>query len=336
MPQIYPHPSELFDLEIVLPVHPTGKWQGRLESFRRFGLLPAPSLRVRLVLLCGTYDLDPELRDAGAWPGIESVAVVNTSSDHSAAKIYDYYANVLPEEGLLARWYLRLHDDSLSDIRRLVNHLDFSFHWRDPLHLAGCVVAQTHPAYVTTLRELGGERILQGIGCGFVFHEREHCVSSHETMRRILAHRMARELLRRAALIPNGDGDHCLSYAARIAGIPLSPAPFLSDEGHLDEFAAFTPKGNGFFHIHSFSPDRPAAWASYMDARRELGLSFDAPREPEAPDDGFWPKHLKSFRRSPSSRSFSFQGATGEEARPTSGRATHIFCSTEAARFRKS
>lgn len=336
MPHARLHPSELFDLEILLPVHPVGHWLDRIHAFRRFGLLPAPSLRVRLVLLCGTYALDPALCDPAAWTGVSDLVVINGSSDETAAKIYDYYANVLPEEGLRARWYLRLHDDSLTDIRRLVNHLDFTFHWRDLLHLTGHPVAQAHPAYVSTLRELGGERILQGIGSGFVFHEREHCLSSHETMRRVLAHRLARELLRRAALIPNGDGDHCLSYAARIAGVPLAPIPFLSDEGRLDEFAAFAPDGRGFFHIHGLSPDRPEAWARAMKTRRDLGLSFDVPCEAQAPADDSggapWPAHLKSLHRAPTARSFSFQAsASADEVRPVPGQAAHLFSLTEAA-----
>lgn len=269
------HPSEMFDLEILVPVHPTGKWLDRLNSFRRFGLLGGEQLRVRLVLLCGTWALDPALHDADAWPGISNVAVVNGTSDEPAAKIYDYYANVLPEEGLQARWYLRVDDDSLTDIRRLVNHLDFTFYWRDSIHLTGTLLPNVRLPYATVLRELRGDRFLQGAGHCTLFHEWEHSVSSHTTMRRILAHRMAREFLRRVALIPDGVGDECLTCAARIVGIPLSQVPFLSAHCQLDEFALFTPSGDGFFHIHYLSPDTPEQWACYMDKRRALGLPTD-------------------------------------------------------------
>lgn len=267
------HPSEMFDLEILVPVHPTGKWLDRLNSFRRFGLLGGEQLRVRLVLLCGTWALDPALCDASAWPGISSVAVVNSTTDHPAAKIYDYYANVLPEEGLQARWYLRIDDDSLTDIHRLVNHLDFTFYWRDALHLAGTIEDDIEVPYVIALRELRGERFLQGAGQGRVLHEREVAVTSHTVMRRIIANRMAREFLRRVALIESGDDDQGLAVAARICGIPVSQVPFLTAQCQLDEFAAFSPSGNGFFHIHHLSPDNREMWARYMDKRRALGLS---------------------------------------------------------------
>lgn len=267
------HPSELFDLEILVPVHPTGKWLDRLNSFRRFGLLGGEQLRVRLVLLCGTWALDPALHDADAWPGISSVAVVNGTTDHPAAKIYDYYANVLPEEGLQARWYLRVDDGSLTDIRRLVNHLDFTFYWRDSLHLAGSIEGDIEVPYILVLRELRGERFLQGVGQGQVLHEREVAVTSHAAMRRIMANRMAREFLRRVALIESEHDDQGLAVAARVCGIPVSQVPFLTPQCQLDEFAAFSPSGNGFFHIHHFSPDNREEWAHYMDKRRALGLS---------------------------------------------------------------
>lgn len=268
-------PSDLFDLEILLPVHPIGKWLDRLESFRRFGLLGGDHLRVRLVLLCGTWALDPALCKPDAWPGIESVAVVNGTTDHPARKIYDYYANVLPKQGLQARWYLRVDDDSLTDIRRLVDHLDATFDWRNPLHLTGTVLTDTQLPYAAVLRELHGERFLRGAGHCEVFHEWEHSLSSHEAMRRILDHPLAREFLRRVALIPGGYGDHCLSYAARVVGIPLSQVSFLSAHCQLDQFALFSPSGDGFFHIHYLSPDNPEMWARYMEGRRALGLPTD-------------------------------------------------------------
>lgn len=275
-------PLDLFDLEILLPVHPTGKWLERLELFRRFGLLDGEHLSVRLVLLCGTWALDPALCETEAWPGIESIAVVIGTSDHPASKIYNYYANVLPGQGLQARWYLRVDDDSLTDIRCLVEHLDATLDWRDPLHLTGTILTDARPSYTDVLRELGAERFLQGAGHCEVFHEWEHSLSSHEAMRRTLAHPVAREFLRRVALIPDGYGDHCLSYAARVAGIPLAQVPFLSAHCQLDEFAMFAPSGDGFFHIHYLSPDDPEMWARYMNHRLALGLATDG-SETKAP-----------------------------------------------------
>ncbi len=268
-------PSNLFDLEILLPVHPTGKWLDRLESFRRFGLLGGEHLRVRLALLCGTWALDPALCHASAWSGIESVAVVSSTTDQPAAKIYNYYANVLPKQGLQARWYLRVDDDSLTDISRLVAHLDATLDWRDPLHLTGTVLTDTQEPYAAVLRELGGERFLRGAGHCEVFHEWEHSLSSYGAMERILANPLAREFLCRVALLPDGYGDHCLSYAARAAGIPLSQAPFLSAHCRLNEFALFASSGDGFFHIHFLSTDNPEMWVRYMNHRYAHGLPTD-------------------------------------------------------------
>lgn len=275
MPDHFSSSSELFDLEILLPVHPTGKWLERLESFRRFGLLGGEQRRVRLVLLCGTWTIDAPLCDPAAWAGIESVAVFGSSSDHAAAKIYNYYANILPEQGVGARWYLRVDDDSLTDIDRLLDHLDSTFDWRDPLHLSGTLLTDTLEPYASALREVGGERFLRGAGYCEVLHEWENSLTSHRAMSRIVADPIAREFLCSVSLLPGGYGDHCLSYAARIVGIPLSYVPFLSAQCLLDQFAAFAPSGDGYFHIHYLSPDNPEMWLSYMKRRRALGLFID-------------------------------------------------------------
>ena len=267
--------SELYDLEILLPVHATGHWLDRMNAFRQFGLLGGEQLRVRLVLLCGTYQLDAELHQASAWPGVESVVVVNGTDDHPAPKIYDYYANILPAQELQARWYLRVDDDSLTDLRRLVNHLDATFYWRHTLHLAGTLNTDMDPAYQMVLRDLRAHRYLQGAGHCEFYHEWEASVTSHGAMRRILSNRIAREFLRRVALLPGGFGDHCLAVAARLTGIPIAQVPFLTAHCELDKFAAFQPSGNGFFHIHYLSPDNAEMWPRYMEKRHQLGLPID-------------------------------------------------------------
>lgn len=268
-------PSELYDLEILLPVHPTGHWLDRMNAFRQFGLLGGEQLRVRLVLLCGTYELGAALHEAQAWPGVESVVVVNGTSDHPAAKIYDYYANILPAQELEARWYLRVDDDSLTDVRRLVNHLDHTFYWRHTMHLAGTLNTDLAPAYQMVLRDLRADRYLQGAGHCMAYHEWEASVTSHGAMKRILNNRLAREFLRRAALLPGGFGDQCLAVAARMTGIPISLVPFLTAHCELDKFATFAPSGNGFFHLHYLSPDNTDMWERYMEKRREMGLPID-------------------------------------------------------------
>ena len=267
--------SELYDLEILLPVHATGHWLDRMNAFRHFGLIGGEQLRVRLVLLCGTYELDAALHEPQAWPGVESVVVINGTCDHPAPKIYDYYANILPAQELQARWYLRVDDDSLTDLRRLVNHLDATFYWRHTLHLAGTLNDDVGPNYQAVLRDLRADRYLQGAGHCLFHHEWEASVTSHGAMKRILGNRLGREFLRRVALLPDGYGDVCLAIAARLTGIPISPVPFMTGHCELDKFAAFQPSGNGFFHIHFLSPDNQEMWGRYMEKRRQMGWSTD-------------------------------------------------------------
>ena len=183
-------------------------------------MLGGEQLRVRLVLLCGTYELDAELHQASAWPGVESVVVVKRHRRSSGAQNLRLLRQHFARAELQARWYLRVDDDSLTDVRRLVNHLDATFYWRHTLHLAGTLNTDIDPAYQVVLRDLRADRYLQGAGHCEFYHEWEASVTSHGAMRRILNNRIAREFLRRVALLPGGFGDHCLAVAARLTGIP--------------------------------------------------------------------------------------------------------------------
>ena len=268
-------PSELYDIEVLLPVHPVGHWLDRMNAFRHFGLLGGEQLRVRLVLLCGTHQLDAALHDPQTWPDVKSVAIVNGVYDHPAAKIYDYYANIMPTQQLQARWYLRVDDDSLTDVRLLVEHLDATLDWRDTLHLAGMLNTGIGAEHQEIVRDLGADHFLRGAGHCQIYHECEASLTSHGAMTRVLDHELAREFLRRVALLPGGYGDICLSIAARLAGMPIAQVPFMTAHCELDDFATFHASGDGFFHIHYMSPDNPEMWGRYMEKRREVGLSFD-------------------------------------------------------------
>lgn len=270
-----------FDLEILLPVYPKDRYLKRLQAFQRFGFLGSHDLRVRLILLPGTCELDAELQRADAWDGISEVVVVPGPHDHPAPKVAHHYGHVMQAQALDARWYLRVDDDSLTDIDRLMRYLDATFDWRDPLHLAGTATCDILEPYTAALREVDGDRFFRDKGFCEVFHEWEASISSRATMKRILNDHRARELLHRIAQVPHGFSDQCLPLAARLCGIPLSLLSVMTTHCQLDEFAAFTPNGRGLFHIHYLSPDNPEMWARYMDKRRQFGLSTDTTKSVE-------------------------------------------------------
>ncbi len=256
--------GEVFDLEVLVPVHPEGRWLERLEMFRRFGLLNIGRARVRVVLLAGTFEVEE-----GDWDGVEQVIVLNGESDHPARKIYaSYHAMTLRDLGS-ARWFLRVDDDSVTDVGGLLSHLDGSCDWREPHHLIGHLCSEVNPAYEKMLRQVGAGHLLCPRGRALASHEWEVSLTSQPAMLRALSHPQARELLSQAADYEGGFGDRCLALCHRLAGLFPEPASFLSSFEHLDDFSLW---GGGLFHIHYLSPDKPSEWARFMDKLYQFGI----------------------------------------------------------------
>lgn len=263
----------VYDLEICLPLHLEGKYLERAYAFRESGLLNLQGVRAHLTLLTGTHD--PEAAGLGAhtWPC--ETFVCRHTHDHPAAKIHAYYAHILPAYGLKARWYLRVDDDSLTDVGGMMRHINATLQHTDPLHLIGHPFFDTTEPYQAILRELGQDEFLPpenhpsaGIIAGdhsLIPHEWEVSLSSHAAMKRILAHPPSRDLLRHAAHETTMPSDRCFAFAARLAGIPASVVPFLTHEPRLESFAPLTPTRRGFFHVHYVAPDYAASWRLYLE-----------------------------------------------------------------------
>ena len=106
-----------YDLEILIPVSLTGVYSARLNYFLKSGLRNVKDHKVLLNLLIGTESL-PEL--AHNFP--ENVEVRKIKSDlcHPATKIYDFYSNYNFDQ---SKWIMRIDDDSITDIDRIMNFL---------------------------------------------------------------------------------------------------------------------------------------------------------------------------------------------------------------------
>lgn len=263
---------EPFDLEVMVPVHPEGRWLERAEAFRRFGLLNIGTARVRVVLLAGRAEVDAALTDVNAWEGVEQVRVMHALLEHPAPKIYSYYSGMGFEEVGTARWFLRVDDDSVTDVGGLLAYLDGCSDWREPHHLVPHMNWDIVEPYEEILRDVGGAHLLTPGGHGPIGHEWEASLTSQGALLRALSNPSARELLQRAALCDGGFGDHCLAYACRLAGIHPAHVSFLSSFGQLEQFSLW---GGGLFHIHYISPDNETMWGRYMDKLREHGLASE-------------------------------------------------------------
>ncbi len=251
---------EPFDLEICLPVFLEGKWRKRLEFFRQAGLLNTSGVKARLVLLAGTQS------EAGldeGWPA-EEVVVVPCDTDDAAAKIYSYYLNLGLGDIGRSRWFLRVDDDSSTDVGALVASLDDSYSWREPQHLNASQVAPGHlpEPFPQWLHEVGGSHILSK----HFLQDWEVSATSQAAMLRALSEPRSREILRRASQFMGSWGDIALAICCRLAGISPAQCSFI-DAGPA--ILDFSPFGGEKHHIHLIAPDLPNH-AAFIDRLLEV------------------------------------------------------------------
>ena len=245
-----------FDVEICLPVFLKGKWKTRLKAFRRHGLLNASAVRSRLVLLAGTQG---EARLDQGWP-VDEVRVVRSPTDDAAAKIYSYYNALSLSDLGSSRWFLRVDDDSSTDIGGLLASLDQSYAWRDAHHLIAWPAKGEHLSDPFP-------RWLEELGCGHVVskhftHDWEVSVTSQAALLKALSDPRCREIMRRASTLEGNWGDMGLAACCRVVGISPAPASFL-EAGPV--WWDYSPFGGEKHHIHGVAPDQSEHWGPFQE-----------------------------------------------------------------------
>ena len=207
----------MYDIEIVMPICPTGKYARRLQDFKLRGLQNIGEFKVKLKLLVGTFCCDTT-----GWPAGIDVEVVSCRLDHPAAKVNDYYSKAV-EQTDTAKWFMRVDDDSITDISRLMTELS-ALDFTDVHYLTTEMVEGDVSVERTLLKELGHNYLADRE----LPHETECSILSQVCFKRILSCSDSVTLLERRAKIAAGFTDICLCQAARLAKILPTTVPFLS------------------------------------------------------------------------------------------------------------
>lgn len=250
-----------YDLDVLVPLSARDKYAQRLQAFQHHGLLNGKCTSVRLTLLIG--EEDRELFENG-WNF--PVRIVEGDRGHAAARIYDYYAAMTEEELGAARWFLRVDDDSVTDVDGLVKWLDSNYNWEECHYLMTVSCCDILPIYRENAARLGYGHLFPFHSKGKTerssAHEWEAAVLSQTMMRRIVEQEHCGELFAHCADIEGGFGDHVLALAARMTGFTPAESEVLSQWPEIDNLSLF---GGDLFHIHYIAPDLDN-WSVFLDA----------------------------------------------------------------------
>jgi len=256
-------PKNKYDLEVLMPISGKGIFGGRLFHFKKYGLLNSENVKIKLILLTGTEQI-PDIKEG--WAENIDITTVRHFNDHPASKIYNFFAKQDPNE-LNADWYMRIDDDSITNIEGLM------------AELSKFDVSKSN-YFTTYLHHLWDGIIERKILADLKYppnvieeirHEHECCVVSHATMNKILSNKESKTIFESRASYPVEVCDRCFGCGAHIAGERPRDVPWLDREAKVCRLSCF---GGDIHHVHEVAYDKNEASYSFM---REKLKAYDNP-----------------------------------------------------------
>lgn len=232
-----------YDLEIVMPVSMQDKYLKRLDDFKKYGLRNIGDYKIKLVLLTGVQEI-PEI--LVGWDEKIDVEYQSCELDHHAAKVNFYYKKLFEKEDLsYCKWFVRLDDDSLTNISSLMYYLSELDENEKHFLCAELFIGDT-----SVERDLLTKMNIYSPWKFNITHEIECCILSYPMMKHIASNEVARNFIEERSKIPEGYTDIALATAAKICKMIVIHVPFLSSEPRIDDF--FVGKKA---HIHKLAHD---------------------------------------------------------------------------------
>jgi hypothetical protein len=236
----------MFDLEVLVPVSST--FSERLEDFKRCGLANFGERKVLVTVLVSGESIDG--LDRG-WPSGIKVEVSHEPSPQYVANLYRHYIKMNPDSPR-SRWFVRLDDDTCTDVNGLVSNLDSFYSWEQPYHLGELnnfyyAKAGTEGRAYEDYKSLLGK--FEPIS-SFLKNEIECGITSAAGISKVLSNPESFALLERRSSLAGGFGDCVFAIAAAMAGVWPVECPFVTHLPSIQDFSLFGGLKN---HIHKIA-----------------------------------------------------------------------------------
>jgi hypothetical protein len=260
--------QDKYHFEIALPVDTDiRKIKKRIDDFKRHGLQNHENFRIKLFLLASTNNKREDSADG--WPSNFDVTHINTPYHNVAQRIYHYYLDIIQPNK--ADWYLRIDEDSITDLEGLRENLQRGYDPEREYHITSKLNWDGSDIDEQILDNMGYDWWYINCHCrrGSVSppHEQEVSVTSNKAIARVCESGVAREYLEKRIKISGGYGDHSLCHMLKMNKVHPHEAFFLTHEPQFFNQSIF---GGVFNHVHWICHDRtPEAikWLDELDRR---------------------------------------------------------------------
>jgi len=232
----------MYDIEICLPItFSQEKYKLMFSQFKKYGLLRTNERKILLSLLVGTEKVPKDFNEG--WGNGISVQLIRSKYNVLAQKTMDYYCSVINPKS--AKWFMKLDDDSITDIKCLMEHLDKLNH-NEERYLGSSLSSNIEDAEKEILFNMDEEHLYNPVHK--IWHEWECCIMSSYTIDKILNCEKSMNFLnlRLKNDFPSSN-DISLGIAAKFAGQRVEEADFLTNKPFYGLFSLF---GGPICHLH--------------------------------------------------------------------------------------
>ena len=259
----------MYDLGIIVPACLEGHFLPRIYNFKKYGLLNIGQSKIKVFLLVGKYPIPQDLREG--WPC--EIDFVSSHLQHDGPKTFEFVLNLKTEEIQKYRWWLKIDDDSITDISHQIKRTDEEFDWEKPVYIFGDYDMGFSPIFIEEVKKTKHrERFLPTGKTFFYFHhEFESSLMSPSCVQKIIEDDECRFFLK-LLTSPKNDLRGChhdqgLAMAARFIKIHGSTSLFMSKNPIFDDFSLF---GGILTHIHFIYND-PDGLSNFLKKLYEVG-----------------------------------------------------------------
>ena len=243
--------------EINVPIeNKNEKIKTRISDFKKYGLQNIKDHKIKLYLLASKDNEKGDLCEG--WPdGVEPI-FIRTPYHHVAQRVFYYYSSIIEPDR--ADWYIRIDEDSMTDIDGLSKILESRYdHLRD-YHLAGHVAYDPSDLDKNLLSLLGfSDWYRHGDNPG---HEIEVSVTSNAAIQKFASNSLCKRYLEMRQEFAEGYGDQGFCHALRMCKIYSLHTKFLTHDPDIYNFSIF---GGSLNHIHHISRDSTPVMLEWYD-----------------------------------------------------------------------
>jgi hypothetical protein len=228
----------MYDLQIIVP-----SIIERLDLFQKVGL---HNIKDRKVLLYCLVQNKKGFTDG--WPKEIDVRFVERPGRNENYRLYDFFANLSVEDANVARWTMKIDDDSYNNIDLLCTNLDSKFNYKEDFYVVGDPIRGENDHWewsVINKLKLDGK-----IGKQW-HHELEACVLSQSAFSKIISNQDCKNLFNEFCILNlenrYGWTDQMLGAAAKLCDIPMT-----ADNGII--YAGKQREENDILDYYHFHP----------------------------------------------------------------------------------